>query len=155
MSSRQRSTLQIEVLEPRQATTGITGVSLNFGNLAIKAPLTSGNVAIISIDPANKYVQVSLNGQSEEFSPSQVANITYTGGSGGGDTFTNNTNLVSLGYGYGGNNKFTGGSSYNFVYFFGNNNTFTGPAGSINDVYEGGGHGDVILGTGTTHVYAN
>ena len=68
-------------------------------------------------------MNVSFNGQSESFSAGQVANITYMGGTGGGDTFENDTNLVSLDYGFGAGNNFTGSTSYNFVYFFGAGNT--------------------------------
>ena len=119
-----RSQIQLEPLESRNLLS-IAGVTLQFGNLAIKAPGAGGNMAKVWIDSATHNVAVSLNGKSEEFSAASVANITYTGGAKGGDTFTNNTSLTSLEYGYGGNNKFTGGTSYNFVYFFGNNNTFS------------------------------
>jgi hypothetical protein len=118
--------------------TGIAGVSVSWGNLLIQAPKTSGNVAQVSIDSHNHFVKVTLNGQTEEFNPSVVPiyNLTYIGGSGGGDTFTDDTNLVSLDFGSGGNNTFTGSSSYNFVFFTGNGNTFNAQAGSVNDVFE-------------------
>jgi hypothetical protein len=141
------------MLETR-ALLSIPGVTLQFGNLAITATKASGNVAQVSIDSVTHNVKVTLNGNSEEFSASKVYNVTYKGGSGGGDTFQDNTSLVSLEYGYGGNNNFTGGTSYNYVYFFGNNNSFTGPAGSVSDVFENGGHGDTMHGSGTIYVYA-
>jgi len=142
----------LETLEAR-GLLSIAGVSLVYGNLAITATHASGNVAQVSIDPATHNVQVSLNGQSEEFGANQVYNVTYKGSSGGGDTFTDNTSLVSLEYGYGGNNHFTGGSSFNFVYFFGNSNSFNGPAGSISDVFQHGGQNDATQGPGTIYVY--
>jgi hypothetical protein len=137
--------MELETLETRNLLS-ISGVTLQFGNLAITAPNSSHNTAVVSIDTSNhNNVKVTLNGASEEFSPSLVANITYKGGSAGFDTFTNSTNLVSLAYGYGGNNNFTGGGSYNYVYFYGNNNSFTDDvAGSVSDVFENGGSGDTI-----------
>jgi hypothetical protein len=142
---RRLSPIDVERLETRDLLS-IAGVTLQFGNLAITAPNSSHNTAIVSIDTSNhNNVKVTLNGASEEFSPSLVANITYKGGSGGNDTFTDSTNLVSLAYGYGGNNNFTGGGSYNYVFFYGNNNSFTAVgAGSISDVFENGGTGDTI-----------
>jgi hypothetical protein len=137
-----RSHIQLEALETRNLLS-IAGVTLQFGNLAIKAPNSSGNVAKVWIDSATHNVAVSLNGQTEEFAAASVANITYTGGAKGGDTFTNSTSLLSLDYGYGGSNKFTGGTSYNFVYFFGNNNKFSA-VGGFSDVWKGYGSGDTI-----------
>jgi hypothetical protein len=143
-TDQRRSRIELEMLEGRTLMSGIPGVSLRFGNLAITAPNASGNVAQVSIDPSNHDVKVSLNGKSEEFSPSLVASVTYKGGSGGGDTFTNDTYLVEQAYGYGGHNTFTGGTTYNFVYFFGNSNTYQAQAGSFCDVFENGGKGDTI-----------
>jgi hypothetical protein len=85
--------MELETLETRNLLS-ISGVTLQFGNLAITAPNSSHNTAVVSIDTSNHNdVKVTLNGASEEFSPSLVANITYKGGSGGHDTFTNSTNL--------------------------------------------------------------
>ena len=136
---RRRSQTAFETLETRSLMS-VPGVSLAFGNLSITAPTGShGNVAAVSIDPSNQDVMVSFNGQSEEFSPSRVSSVTYVGGTGGGDTFTNNTSLVSLDFGFGQNNNFTGGTSSNYVFFFGSNNTYNEPAGSFNEVFEIGG----------------
>jgi hypothetical protein len=112
-------------------------------------------VAIVSIDTLNHNdVKVTLNGTSEEFSPSLVANITYTGGSGGGDSFTDATRLVSLNHGHGGNNVFIGGSNYNYIFFHGNN-TYTGVANSISAVFRNGSRGNIIykLGSALVQVY--
>jgi hypothetical protein len=138
-AGRRRLPMALETLETRSLMS-VPGVSLAFGNLVIAAPTGShGNVAEVSIDPSNHDVQVSFNGQSEEFSPSKVSSVTYVGGTGGGDTFTNNTSLVSLEFGFGQNNNFTGGTSDNYVFFFGGNNTYNEPAGSFNEVFEIGG----------------
>ena len=84
----------LETLEDRSLLS-VPGVTVAYGNLTIQAPSGShGNVATVSIDPSNHDVKVWFNGQSEEFSPSSVCNITYMGGSGGGDKFTNKTSLV-------------------------------------------------------------
>ena len=96
----------------------IAVVTLQYGKLAINSPNPSGNVAEVQIDPLSGNVEVTLNGASEEFAAASVMSITYKGGSGGGDTFTNDTGLTSLDYGHGGGNTFTGGSGYDFVYFF-------------------------------------
>jgi hypothetical protein len=143
-AGRRCSRLELGRLESRDLMSGIAGVSLTYGNLTIESPKTSGNTAIVSIDPSTKNVEVTLNGQSEEFSPSLVDNITYVGGAGGGDTFTDNTSLVSLDYGYGSGNTFTGGSSYNYVFFYGGDNTFNGVKGSVSDVFEDGYTNDLI-----------
>jgi hypothetical protein len=133
---RRRSPLALETLETRSLMS-IAGVSLSYSNLLIQAPSgSSGNAAKVWIDPATSNVNVSFNGQSESFSASQVSNITYMGGSGGGDTFENDTNLVSLDYGFGAGNNFIGGTSYNFVYFYGAGNTYSAPDGSTSDVSE-------------------
>lgn len=136
-SARRRSSpISLEMLETRNLMS-VAGVTLRFDNLAIVVPTGShGNVALVSIDHSNHDVKVVFNGQSEEFSPSLVANITYEGGSGGGDTFTNDTSLVSLDYGFGTGNNFTGGTGFNYVEFFGSDNTYNTQAGSFTDVFE-------------------
>jgi hypothetical protein len=142
-AGRRRLPMTLETLETRNLMS-VPGVSLSYGNLLIQAPTgSSGNVAKVSIDSATSNVNVSFNGQSESFSAGQVANITYYGGSGGGDTFENDTNLVSLDYGFGAGNNFSGSTSYNFVYFFGSGNTYSAQDGSVSDVFEIGG-GDAI-----------
>jgi hypothetical protein len=133
---RRRSPMVLETLENRNLLS-IAGVGVAWGNLSIQAPAGShGNAATVSIDPSNHNVKVSFNGQWEEFSGKLVTSITYLGGSGGGDTFTNNTNLVSLDYAFGQHNNFTGGTGFNYVYFFGSNNTYNAKAGSCSDVFE-------------------
>jgi len=131
--------MALETLETRNLMS-VSGVSLSFGNLVIQAPTSSsGNVAKVWIDPSTHNVDVSFNGQSEAFSPGQVKSVSYVGGRGGGDTFTDDTSLVSTEYGYGANNNFTGGTSYNYVYFYGGGNTYNAQAGSCTDVFEIGG----------------
>jgi hypothetical protein len=143
-----RARIGLETLETRALMSGIAGVSVQFGNIAIHGTKTSGNVAEVSIDPTNHDVMVSLNGQSEEFSPSLLANVTYKGGSGGGDTFTNNTNLTTIEYGYGGHNTFSSSGRYNYVIFFGNYNTYNAHGGYA-VVFEIGNY-DTVNGTGVT-----
>jgi len=131
------------MLEGRALMSNIPGVTFQFGNIAINATQASHNVAQVSINPIDHKVQVSLNGQSEEFSPSQVFNVTYKGGSGGGDTFTNNTNLVELAYVHGTGNHLTGGTSFNYAFFLPDGstttpstpNTYDVQAGSFSDVW--------------------
>ena len=137
---RRRSRIDLESLESRDLMTSIPGVSVYCGNLAIVAPLHSGNQASVSIDTTNhNYVKVALNGQSKEFAPNLVTSVTYEGGYGGKDTFANDTNLVTLAYGFGSGNAYTGSSGCNYVYFWGTNNTYNAQAGSLSDVFEIGG----------------
>jgi hypothetical protein len=143
-AGRSGSRIELETLEGRALMAGLTGVSLSYGNLAIEAPKTSGNVAAVSIDPSTKNVEVTLNGQSEEFSASSVYSITYKGGSGGGDTFVDNTSLPSVEYGFGGHNAFTGGTGFNYAYFWGNSNTYTAEKASYTDVFEYGTSDTII-----------
>ena len=138
-----RPRIELEALERRDLLS-IAGITLQYGNLAITAPKSSGNAAQVWIDASNHNVAVSLNGKSEEFAPSTVWSITYKGGASGSDTFVNNTSLTALAYGYGGKNQYTGGTGYDYVYFFGNNNTYTAQGG-VTDVWEGHGTGDVIV----------
>jgi hypothetical protein len=145
-AGRRRLPLQLERLETRDLmSAGLAGVSVSNYTLLIQAPKSSGNVAVVSIDPTNHNIELKLNGQSEEFSPTVVYHVTYSGGKGGGDTFTDNTSLESLEYGYGSGNNFTGGSSYNYTFFHGNNNSFNGSAGLYSDVFEYGGTNDTIV----------
>lgn len=134
--------VEVQSLEPRNLLS-VAGVTLQFGNLAITGTKASGNVAEVWIDPATHNVAVSLNGQSEEFAPNLVSNITYKSGASGGDTFTNNTRLTAMNYGYGGNNHFTGGTGFSYIYFFGNDNSYKAQGGT-SDVWEDYGVGDVI-----------
>ena len=143
-TGRRRSRIELETLESRDLLS-IAGVTLQYGNLAITGTQSSGNAAHVWIDPSTHNVEVSLNGQSEEFTAAQVSNITYKSGAQGGDAFVNDTGLTSLAYGYGGSNQFTGGTGYNYIYFFGNNNTYTAEEGSISAVWEGHGKGDKIV----------
>ncbi|MGO9462930.1 MAG: hypothetical protein ACLQVF_02040 [Isosphaeraceae bacterium] len=150
---RRHCRIELERLEGR-ALMSIQGVTLTFyGNLSITAQQPSGTVALVAIDPSTKNVQVSFNGQSEEFSASSVHSITYTGGTNGGDTFTNDTGIAELAYGNGGNNDFTGGTGINVVYFTGNDNTYYGPAGSTSDVFKDYGQADTITGPGKLYVF--
>jgi hypothetical protein len=142
-TGRRRSPIGLETLESRNLLS-IAGVSLQFGNIAIVAPKSSGNVAEVQIDPKTHNVEVSLNGQSEEFAASQVLNITYEGGAHGGDTFVNDTDLTGLYYGFGGGNTFTGGGAFNFMFFTGNDNTYNAN-GIYSDVFELGGSGDQVV----------
>jgi hypothetical protein len=149
-ATRRRSPAMLEMLESRNLMS-VAGVAVEYGALAITAPLASKNVATVSIDPSNKDIKVSLNGQSEEFSPGSISSVTYEGSYGGGDTFTNATSLMTLSYGYGSGNDFTGGTGYNYFYIWGTgNNTYNAPSGSVTDLFEIGGTYTVNTGTGAT-----
>jgi hypothetical protein len=142
-----RSRIELEKLETRNlmATGGIT-MGVSYGNLAITAPTGSGGNNL-TVSEVNNVVSVSVVvGKITTVSTfTGVSNITYKGGGLGGDDFTNDTSLVLLAYGYGGNNDFVGGSGYNYVFFTGNDNTFNGAAGIYSDVFEQGGTGDTVI----------
>jgi hypothetical protein len=142
-TGRRRSRIELETLESRNLQS-IPGVSLIYGNLAIKATKSSGNVAHVWIDSATHNVKVSLNGRTEMFAASKVANITYKGGANGGDTFDNDTNRTTLAWGYGGRNRYTGGTRFNYSYYFGNNNTYTAQGG-VSTVWRNYGAGVAIV----------
>jgi hypothetical protein len=141
---RRCSPIALEALEGR-ALLSITGVSVTNGNLYILASKgSSNNSAEVQIDPKTHLVEVTLNGQSEEFpSSTPIYSVSYVGGSGGGDTFIDDTSLESREYGYGTGNSFTGGTDFNYVWFLnGGGNTFTSTgATSVSDVWEFGGVG--------------
>jgi hypothetical protein len=142
-AGRHRSRIELERLETRNLLSGntnIPGVTVQYGALIFAPTKNSGNSAVVSIDTSNNNdVKVVYNGYSEDFSPSLIYTMTYKGGAGGGDTFTNDTSLSSLEYGYSGGNDFTGGTGSNYVDFWGNGNTYNAQAGSVNDVFEHGG----------------
>ena len=134
-----RSPVAVERLEGKALMSNIPGVSVSYGEVFVVATKGSGNVASVSLS-ANNNVQVTLNGQTESFAPGSISAVIYYGGTLGGDTFTDNSNIISVEYGYGSGNNFTGGSSFNYCFFTGGGNTFTAQgAGSVSDVFEYGG----------------
>lgn len=141
-----RRPVAVESLEGRALLTGLAGVSVSYGTLQILAPKMSGNTAAVSIDPSNHFVKVSLNGQSEEFNPATtcITSVVYLGGRGGGDTFSDNTSLVSREFGFGSGNKFTGGTGMNYIYFMGGGNTYTTQGTACNVVFEFGGSDTIV-----------
>jgi len=114
---------RVEGLESRNLMSVGGGISLTAGTITIAANLPKGNTAQVSIDPANHDVKVTLNGNSEEFAPSLVTTVYYSGAAGGGDTFVNSTSITGIEYGWGGNNTFTGGSGQDYMFLWGNGNT--------------------------------
>jgi hypothetical protein len=142
-SCRRRPQVSLEVLEARELKTG--GVTLANGMLTITATKNSGNVAQVAIDKAhNNAVAVTLNGTTTEFAASQVQALTYLGGAGGGDTFSNNTAIIGFENGWGGGNTFNGGSVEDIMSVCGNGNTIHAGTG-FQVVYTNGGH-DTITG---------
>lgn len=114
----------VDGLEHRALLTGGGGAAaLSNGVVSIVAPLTSGNTTSVSIDVPNNAVKVTVNGNVQEFSVSQVTEIFYEGGLGGNDTFTNSTAILSVDVGLGGNNTFTGGTGQDVFFLYGNGNT--------------------------------
>jgi hypothetical protein len=122
----------------------IPGVSFQYGNIQIVAPQPSGNATEIRLNPLTGDVRVGVNGQFEEFPASQVFNVTYQGGSSGGDTFINAIGVPGVCYGYAGYNTFVGGMAFNFVYLNGNNNIYCA-AGISNTVFLNGGQGNKVV----------
>jgi hypothetical protein len=150
---RRRAQVGVESLEGRDLKSSIPGVSNLGGVIQIQATQTDHNTASVSIDPNNGNVQVSLNGISVEFCPNAVWTITYTGGQGGWDTFTNDTDLTEYATGYGGNNQFLGGSSYNTVLLWGDYNSYDAQGGPSN-VFTYNGPNDDITPYSDVSVYS-
>lgn len=130
-----RREVRLESLETRNLLSGgaagtvPAGISVQNGELCIVGTLHSGNVASVSIDKTTKNLLVTLNGSSVEFSQSQVSWVAYESGAGGHDTFTNDTSLYSLDYGYGGGNTFNGGTGMSEYLLYGNGNVVNNEGG--------------------------
>lgn len=144
---RRRTPISLETLEVRDLKSGI---SMSFGAISIQGT-GSGNSAHVSRVGDN--VRVQLNNQVVEYTASEVYAVTYTGGSGGSDTFVNDTNLYSQMYGFGGNNQFTGGSSFNTVYMYGNFNNYS-DLGGASYVFSYDGPQSTIALDGNNYVFA-
>jgi len=126
----------------------IPGVSFVYGNIQIVAPQAGGNAVEVRVNPTTGNVRVGVNGQAQEFPAAQVYNVTYQGGSAGGDTFVNALGVPGVCYGYAGYNNFVGGTAYNFAYLYGPSNAYSA-AGSANTVFlNGGQNGRVVNPTG-------
>lgn len=156
---RRSNPLVFDALETRNLLT-LAGVSLTYGNLLIEPTKPSGNVVQLLALPDNVLV-LTVNGQEESLPlyaggpyNGGVLNVTYVGGQGGGDTFVNDTSLVSLDYGFGGGNAFTGGAGFNYVFFYGNGNTFAGQPGEASDVFEDGGTDTIEANGAVVQVYS-
>jgi hypothetical protein len=136
----------VENLESKNLMGGGGGVTLSGGLLSIVAPMQSGNTAAVFRDATNGNVKVILDGTVQEFDSSQVIAIYYAGGMGGHDTFANATDIMSIDYGFGGNNTFVGGSGQDFFFVFGDGNLAVDAGGGA-VAYTHGGH-DTIIGEG-------
>ena len=135
------SQIGVESLEGRDLKSAIPGVVNQGGVLEITAPQAAHNTAIVSTDQ-NGNVQVTLNGNSEVFPAGTLWTISYTGGAGGGDTFTNNTGLSEVTVMYGGGNQVVGGTGFNLAYLWGNNNSFDS-AGGASEVFTYGSNDNI------------
>jgi hypothetical protein len=151
---RRAAQFSLETLEDRDLKSDIPGVSMQYGIIGISATQGSNNAASVSIDPSNQMVKVSLNGQSVEYNQSDVWSVNYNGSLGGSDTFTNDTSLTETAYGQGGNNNFTGGSSFNLVYLYGDNNSFDA-RGTYSYVFAYNGPNDNIPAYNDVQVFAS
>ncbi len=125
---RRRAPISLETLEVRDLKSGIPGISFAYGTISIQGTDYDRNSAHVSLVGDN--VRVTLNDQVVEYNASEVYGVTYVGGASGSDTFVNNTNLNSLMYGYGGNNRFSGGSSFNTVFISGDFNHYDARGGA-------------------------
>jgi hypothetical protein len=152
---RHRAAICVESLEGRKLLSGdIPGVSAPYGVLAITATQTSHNVAQVATNPATGGLEVSLNGQTEEFAPGAIWTISYKGGQFGSDSFTNNTSVQDSVTMFGGNNTVLGGSSWNTVNLYGSNNTYDARNGASN-VFTYGGPNDNVVSYSDVNVIAN
>jgi len=130
----------------------IPGVSNQGGVLVMTATQPSHNAAIVSTDP-NGNVVATLNNNSEMFPRGTIWTISYTGAQGGGDTFTNNTNLSEVNVMNGGGNQVFGGTSYNLAYLWGNNNSFDSSGGG-SEVFTYGSNNNINTKDAPVALYA-
>jgi hypothetical protein len=113
----------------------------------------------VSVSVANNNLQVAITDNQNHLieqgsSPlSQVYSISYSGSSGGGDTFTNATSLSSSAFFYGGHNTETTSGAWNFVESFGDyNNLNLGSGGGVAFTF-GGAH-DTMQASSGVSVYS-
>jgi hypothetical protein len=150
---RRRAQFGLESLEGRDLKSNVPGVDLVYGEVQIQATQYAGNSASVTINPQNGNVDVTLNGQTAEFNRSDVYDICYKGGLGGGDTFANYTNYGDTIRVFTGNNTVIGSSGYNVAYLWGDDNTFVSQ-GSTSYVFAYNGDHDNIDRSGSVSVYA-
>jgi hypothetical protein len=151
---RRAAQFSLETLEDRDLKSDIPGVTMQYGVIGITATQGSNNTASVTIDPSNQMVKVTLNGNSVEYNPGAVWTVNYSGSQGGSDTFINNTSLTETVYGYGGNNQFVGGGSWNVVYLYGDYNAFDSQGGA-SDVFAYNGPNDNIPAYNNVQVFAS
>jgi hypothetical protein len=149
-----RAQIGVEPLEDRDLKSSIPGVTVNYGVIGITATQGSNNTAVVSIDPSNQMINISLNGNSMEINQSDAYTINFSGSQGGSDVFANYTSLTEQAWGYGGNNYFAGGSSWNVAYLYGDNNTFDSQ-GAPAYVFAYNGPNDNIPNSGNVQVFAS
>ncbi|MGO9307465.1 MAG: hypothetical protein ACLQDL_00405 [Spirochaetia bacterium] len=142
----------MESLEGRDLMSDIPGVCNQAGVLVITATQDAHNTAIVS-NEQNGNVQVTLNGNREVFPAGALWTISYTGGQGGRDKFTNNTNLSEVNVMYGGGNQVFGGTSWNLAYLWGNNNSFDSSGGG-SEVFTYGSNNNINTQDAPVALYA-
>ena len=87
------------------------------------------------------------------FPAGTIWTISYTGAQGGGDAFTNKTNLSEVNVMYGGGNQVFGGTTWNLAYLWGNNNSFDS-AGGAGDVFTYGSNNNINTQDAPVALYA-
>lgn len=103
--------------------TANTGVSFVNGTINIAGFLASGNVADVSIDPANQKIKVVFNWFVIEYDPAIVTKIIYNGSPGGHDIYNNHTTIESVATGFGGGNTFSSNSDVSTWSMYGSGNS--------------------------------
>jgi hypothetical protein len=151
---RRAAQFSLETLEDRDLKSDIPGVTMQYGVIGITATQGSNNAASVAIDPSNQMVKVTLNGNSVEYNQSDVYTVNFAGSQGGSDTFTNDTSLTEMAWGYGGSNQFQGGSSWNLVYLYGDSNTYDARGGA-SYVFAYNGPNDKIPAYNNVQVFAS
>ncbi len=139
----------VESLEGRDLCNA--GVVNQGGVCVITAPQAANNTVIVSND-RNGNVDVTLDGSTTVFGPNTLSGISYTGGSQGGDTFTNTTSLNEVTVTYG-DSQVGGGTGFNVAYFWGNNNSFNS-SGGASEVFTYGSNNNINTQDAPTAVFA-
>jgi hypothetical protein len=148
---RNRARVGVEAMEERNL---LSDISVQWGQLVINAPQSSGNQVYIWNDANGRNLDVWLNHQFYQFDRSQVYWVNYNGGSSGGDFLENDAGLNMAATMNGGGNTLLGSwSAYNYVVLWGDYNTYDARGGASN-VYAYGGPNDNITSYSNVYVTA-
>jgi hypothetical protein len=94
------------------------------GMLLITPAQTANSTASVTFDQNKKNVVVTVDGQSEKFAAGSICTISYKSGSGGRNSFTNETDIPDLVWMKGNNDRVLGGGRWSVVYLCGDDSSY-------------------------------